>query len=76
LDEAAIGSLVRKHAPTPSRFCRAKKRVQPADQARIDEMTSGVKGDVAVKLFGDNSRYHRKAEEIEKQLKEIKGSAT
>lgn len=48
---------------------------QPIEQ-RINEMTSGVKADVAVKLFGDDfGTLIAKAEEIERQLKEIPGAA-
>lgn len=48
---------------------------QPIAQ-RLDEMTSGVKAQVAVKLFGDDfGVLLNKAEEIEKQLKEIPGAA-
>ncbi len=43
---------------------------------RIDEMISGVKADVAVKLFGDDLKVlQTKAQEIEKILKAIPGAA-
>ncbi len=48
---------------------------QPIEQ-RIDEMISGVKGDVAIKLFGDDlAVLAERAEAIEKILKSISGSA-
>jgi cobalt-zinc-cadmium resistance protein CzcA len=48
---------------------------QPIQQ-RVDEMTSGVKADVAVKLFGDDfSVLESKAQEIQEVLKSVEGSA-
>jgi cobalt-zinc-cadmium resistance protein CzcA len=48
---------------------------QPIQQ-RINEMTSSSKADVAVKLFGDDLEVLKdKAEEIEKVLKRVPGSA-
>jgi cobalt-zinc-cadmium resistance protein CzcA len=43
---------------------------------RLDEMSSGVRADVAVKLFGDDLKtLQKKAQEIEKLLKSIPGAA-
>ncbi len=43
---------------------------------RLDEVISGVKADVAVKLFGDDSSVlEREARKIENVLKEIRGAA-
>ena len=48
---------------------------QPIKQ-RIDEMTSGARADLAVKLFGDDIKtLQTKAAEIEKVLKSIDGAA-
>lgn len=48
---------------------------QPIEQ-RINEMISGVRSDVAVKLFGDDLEVlKKKGEEIEAVLKEIDGAA-
>jgi cobalt-zinc-cadmium resistance protein CzcA len=48
---------------------------QPIKQ-RLDEMTSGVKADVAVKIFGDDLNVLKaKAQEVEKVLNGIDGSA-
>jgi cobalt-zinc-cadmium resistance protein CzcA len=47
---------------------------QPIGQ-RIDEMISGVRGTVAVKIFGDDYKVlQEKAEDVERILKSIKGS--
>jgi cobalt-zinc-cadmium resistance protein CzcA len=47
---------------------------QPIEQ-RINEMISGVKADVAVKVFGDDFEVLKdKAEEVEKVLKSIRGA--
>jgi cobalt-zinc-cadmium resistance protein CzcA len=47
---------------------------QPIEQ-RVNEMTSGARGEVAVKLFGDDYKVLiDKAEEIEKILKTTRGS--
>lgn len=43
---------------------------------RIDEMGTGVRADLAVKLFGDDIKtLQKKAQEIEKVLKSIEGAA-
>jgi cobalt-zinc-cadmium resistance protein CzcA len=48
---------------------------QPIQQ-RVEEMTSGVKAAVAVKLFGDDfSVLESKAQEIQEALKSVEGSA-
>src|SRR5262249_11507736 len=48
---------------------------QPIEQ-RLNEMISGARGDLAVKIYGDDFDVLRdKAEQIEKILKEIRGSA-
>jgi cobalt-zinc-cadmium resistance protein CzcA len=48
---------------------------QPIEQ-RVKEMVSGVRADVAVKIFGDDYEVLKEwAEEVEKLLKDIPGSA-
>src|SRR4029077_12480258 len=48
---------------------------QPIEQ-RIDEMISGVRSDVAVKLFGDDlTVLKKKGAEIERVLKTVDGNA-
>jgi cobalt-zinc-cadmium resistance protein CzcA len=48
---------------------------QPIEQ-RMNEMTSGVRSDLGIKLFGDDFKILlAKAEEIERVLKEIPGSS-
>ncbi len=48
---------------------------QPIEQ-RVNEMTSGVRADVAVKLFGDDFKVlESKSQEIQEVLKAVEGSA-
>jgi len=48
---------------------------QPIEM-RVNEMTAGVRADIAVKLFGDDfATLEAKAREIERRMREIPGSA-
>jgi cobalt-zinc-cadmium resistance protein CzcA len=57
-------------------FPGQKSTISQPIQQRIDEMISGVKADVAIKLFGDDLEIlGKRAEAVEKILKSIDGAA-
>ncbi len=42
---------------------------------RVDELVSGVRSDVAIKIFGDDIDYlQEKAREVEKIISSVKGA--